>query len=358
MACFLVVGAVRSQTSSGGSVSFHGFHGPAGRVFVLTALPGHPVLQVDTRDGASGRLLRATAIRLPSSSSPLSPLDTGHITIDLDRPHRRLIVIERDPALVHGFDVASGRLLWTASVGPPHRKPNSQLTVEAPLVDDRLGRLFVRDPHGGAVRTLDTRTGRLLYLLRLPRGSSDLAVVHKTGRFFVFYGGQVRVLDAARQQVLYARTIGRAYDYGPAVVDQRTGRIFLSDFSRGSVVMLDGQTGRVMRTVPVGHDPTLPVVDEKTGRVHVWITGPFGRHGTPVSDRTVVLDDRSGAVLYMRRGNVGGVNSNLIGSNGGQAAHDWQDALPDGLRRYLRRLTPHSTGPSPSASERIIFAPQ
>lgn len=357
VACLLVVGAVRSRTGAGSRVAFHG---PAGRVFVLTALPGsRPVLQVAARDGASGRLLHTTTIRLPSNSSSFSPLDTGHITVDRDRHHGRLIVTERDSALIYGFDVASGRLLWTTSVGPPHPSPKGQLLVQSSLVDDWLGRLFVRDQRMGVIRTLDTRSGRLLYTLHVPPGGSDLAAVHKTGRIFVFYGGHVRVLNAVSQRVLYTRTIGRMYDYGPGVVDQRTGRVFLSDFSTGSVVVLDGRTGRIMHVVPVGHDPTLPVVDAKTGRVHVWITGPVRRNGTLVSDHTVVLDGHSGAILSMRRGNVGGVFSDqAVGPDHEQSVHSWQDALPDALRRAMWYLIPRSSGSSPSASERVIFVPK
>jgi len=120
----------------------------------------------------------------------------------------------------------------------------------------------------------------------------------QSGRVFVSspYADSVSMLDATSGRLL--RTVGGTHP-GPMAVDARAGRVFVLNGGgggtpNGMVSILDSVTGRVVGNTPVGRmsagTPVTPVVDTRTGRVFVANDG--GGTGS-----VSVLDARSGALL-------------------------------------------------------------
>jgi len=351
----LVVGAGTMWATSGpatGVVS-------TARAVTLSAPFASPTLRVEVSDPTSGRVVRMISIsrRLPIpppltavvvvngrrqvvASSP----GAGLATLEADRRAGRVFVTELDSATLHAIDAASGRALWTAVLDPALRRVDNRPVLRSPLVDEQTGRLFVADFRTGAISTLLSATGRRVRTIYVPAGGVDMAAIAPTRRVFVFHGGQVSVLDGTSGQLVATRAIGHVFDYGPAVVDQRSGRVFLSNGRTNSVTVLDGLTGRVIRRVTVGKNPTLPVVDEgagSAGQVRVWSIGPIGRSGTTGAGTTAVLDGR-GVLVRTVAGNAGAVG---MGTSQPSIARlvtppDRWGWIPAGLRPYVPFVPP------------------
>jgi len=301
------------------------------RAVMLSAPPMSPTLSVTVSDPSTGRVVRATVLRrrLQIPVAPTTVVVTngvrqvvatspgaGLTTLEADHRSGRVFVTELDSATLHAFDAASGRPLWTIAIDPAVRRTDNRPVVRSPLVDEQTGRLFVADFRTGAISTVLSATGRVVRTVRVPAGGIDMVAIAATKRVFIFHGGQVSVLDATSGRLMGTRTIGRVFDYGPAVVDRRGGRVFLSNGRTNSVTVLDGLTGHVVRSIPVGAHPTLPVVDEgagSAGQVRVWSIGPISASGGTGAGTTAILDGRSGVLVRTVAGNVGGVGMGQMG---------------------------------------------
>jgi len=267
------------------------------RVFVLGLSPVSPVLHVSVLDAASGRVVRTIVLpRLPGAVAASS--GAGLATLEVDQRTGQVILTELDSATLHALDGTTGRVLWTRSLRPGLRVSAQRPLLRSPVVDAPSGHLFVADFPSGDIRTLDARTGHLIRTVRVTPGGVDMVAIQRTGHVAVFYGGRVSMLDAASGRLLRTNIIGRVYDYGPAVVDQASGRIFLSNSRTRSMVVLDGASGRMVRSVGVGQgqSPLLPLVDERADRVLVPTLGPI-RAGMAGNGSISVLNGRSGLLL-------------------------------------------------------------
>lgn len=169
--------------------------------------------------------------------------------------------------------------------------------ARAVALDERTKHTFVvDDPSQGAgatpgrVYVLDTRTGTVLQTVTVGRAPDFALVDERTGRVFVlnFGSGTVSVLDTDRGTLL--RTTRVALGPNAAGVDEQTGRVFVSSLSprgvHGLVQVLDARSGRLLGSVPVGAYPGVFAVDERTG--HVFIVS---------NESTRMLDATSGRLL-------------------------------------------------------------
>jgi YVTN family beta-propeller protein len=89
-------------------------------------------------------------------------------------------------------------------------------------------------------------------------------------------------------------------------VDAQSARVFIPNNGANTVSMLDARTGVVLRTITVGPHPAKAVVDERTGRVFVVhgrgmttgnVLGPQPTVESAVTVGVSVLDARTGALV-------------------------------------------------------------
>ncbi|MCA1599634.1 MAG: hypothetical protein LC769_11605, partial [Chloroflexi bacterium] len=255
----------------------------------------------------------------------------------IDHATDRLFVSNDMAGTVSIIDARTGAIKGTVPVGL------------SPLlsVDERTGRVFVVVPATNKVTMLDARSGRVIRVVRVPIGPEDAVVDAGTGRVFIFCNTitgrnqqhpRVAVLDARsgvvlrivpglagqglvnnRTRALYLagpgslsvldgrtamirHTVAFAHLYGPIAVDETSGYLFVVEAYSHVVILVDGQTGRVLgraSSAPANGVEDTMTADSRTG--HILLTG---------GGKTVVLDARSGKVLYtIAIGGVIGVDS-------------------------------------------------
>lgn len=182
----------------------------------------------------------------------------------------------------------------------------------AVAVDSRWGRAFVvqqgdLDPYNnpvgsGRVDVIDLRSEKLLPAVTVGMSPVAVAVDERSGHAFVANYGEssVTTLDVRHGTVLGVVAVGP----GPRVMatDGRGGRVLVanegvtdsmgSPIGRGSVSVLDGQSGTVVRTIAVDASPMAVAVDEQSGHAAL-LTAHGGLRVGAVS----VLDIGSGRVL-------------------------------------------------------------
>ena len=194
-----------------------------------------------------------------------------------------------------------------------------------------VGRVAL-DRRMGLVSVYRVGTGHLLDTFRIPPGGADMVAVFRSRRVFVFHGGKVSVVDTTTGRLVRTAIVGGLDQYGPAVVDQRSGRVFLADGRDGRVAMLDGMTGDIVRTVAVGTVAFMPVYDERKNQIRVWSVP--GGAGNLLAGHTSVLDGDTGTLILTLSGNNGAgiwgpATATLV-----DATDPW-GWLPPGLRRHL-----------------------
>jgi len=242
------------------------------------------------------------------------------------------------------MDSRTGRLVQTVTVG---RGPSSV------AVNEQTGRLFVANggyqdgagSHDGSIAVVDTRSGRVLR--RTPTAGNPFFVTidtltgraivtvyntlapgaatvyeldarggqtvrkttryravlgsdRKTGHTFVVTGKDILMGDARDGRA--ARTILRGVDPlsepSTAVVDEVTGRLFVADYARARVNVIDTRTGALVGTVAVGAHPLRLSVDPRTARVFVLNQGSTDGADRPIGAGSVsMLDARTGTLL-------------------------------------------------------------
>jgi DNA-binding beta-propeller fold protein YncE len=185
--------------------------------------------------------------------------------------------------------------------------------ARAVALDERTKHTFVVDDPSqgtgatpGRVYVLDTRTGTVLHTVTVGRTPDFALVDERTGRVFVLnYGsGTVSVLNADSGTVV--RTTRVALGPNAAGVDEQTGRVFVSRFSpnglddlvpngvNGVVQVLDARSGRLLASVPVGAYPGVFAVDERTGHVVIVFSNVSTRMLDATSGRLLRIIPASG----------------------------------------------------------------
>ncbi|MDQ2828062.1 MAG: YncE family protein, partial [Chloroflexota bacterium] len=117
-------------------------------------------------------------------------------------------------------------------------------------------------------------------------------VDERRGRVIVTddYESRVSVLDARRGVV--QRTFTAGLDPTGVAIDPNSGHAYVADTSENKVLVLDVARGRVLRALPVAGSPLAVRVDAATGRLYVMEYDA----NTSVGGLTV-LDVRNGRVL-------------------------------------------------------------
>jgi hypothetical protein len=271
------------------------------RVFVLTI--AFPAEYVSVFDARTLHLVgRATV-------SPPSALNTGWAgggsPLVVDTRTNRVVVSHLASNSLGVLDAQDGHLLHTVTLRPADNVSNGTVQVNAPFLDERLGRVYLIDAAHDVVHTLDATSGRPLghvvvgaFAFGLPRAVVD----ERTRRLFVLTRSGVSVLNALSGQLLHAVTMTQTpvMGWGPSMVDEQSGRNFLS--TGRSVSILDGLSGRLLHTVAVGAGAlggSPLAVDERTGHLFVASMGPVDKTGLPTGRGVVrVLDGQSGALLH------------------------------------------------------------
>jgi len=233
---------------------------------------------LSTLDLASGRTLRTVPVGFDQT--------TGYAPdeVVVDARAGRVFVMNSSNNSVSMFDASTGRLLRVLPLGQTASNATRETGAHLMAVDEAEGHVFVAasTASGGSIRMLDTRTGTTLHTVRLSWTPDEVLLDARTRRVFVHsLAGPELLLDTRTGAVV--RTLGLGvgvWDAGhKAVVDERTGRVYVlsetphdstgAAVGTGSVLALDGATGRVLGAVPVGLLPRDLALDSLTNRVFV-----------------------------------------------------------------------------------------
>ncbi len=260
-------------------------------------------------------VVAAFAVGRVARASPGGPF-TGTIVVGSaplgvvsDTRTGHAFVANADSDSVTMIDTTRGTVVRTIDVGG---------TPGVLAVDGRTGHTFVvTSSRTGpeSVSMLDSHTGRLVRTTQVGQvagyGTGTIAIDERRGRVIVTddYEGRVSVLDARSGAV--RRTFTAGLDPTGVAIDPRSGRAYVTDTSENKVLVLDVARGRVLRTLPVAGSPIAVRVDASTGRLFVTgydaqtsvggvaeIDGRSGRvlMGAGKASSAVVADPRTGAL--------------------------------------------------------------
>ena len=183
------------------------------------------------------------------------------------------------------------------------------------LLDDRTGRLFVASGEEQAVRVVALPGFTLLRTTRVgikaPRTGAEpslLALDRRDGHLFVanesdstrWPAGTVSMLDSTTGALLHVAFVG---GWPESVgVDERLGRVYVTNFSTPTITALDSRRGTVIwtRTLAAGGTAVAPsmAVDTLLGHLLVLLTAPPNVPAAQAGASTLlVLDARSGRSL-------------------------------------------------------------
>ncbi len=243
----------------------------AGRIFVSTGNTGQG--QVAMVDERTGRFLGTVGVGyFPSAMA-------------VDERTGRLFVVNAtiNSALTGGrgtvsvIDTRSGRVLQTVMVGT---HPGEI------VVDAQMGRVYVMNAGHNSVSVLDARSGRVLRTLVIGQDPTAVLIAQEANRVFAFGRTDARVFDAATGHL--TRTVPLGVD-PTATIDERAERVVVATLGGDTVSILDARTGDRVRTLHVRGGSTWPIVDEPSGRTFI---------SNLDSARISVLETRSGHVAY------------------------------------------------------------
>jgi len=247
---------------------------------------------MSTLDLASGRTLRTVPVGFDHTTG----YDPVAIAADLRAGH--IFTANSGNNSISMFDAASGRLLRVTHLGKPMLNGRETFGAHSLAVSETDGHLFVggNTPYGsgGAVRTLDTRSGAVIRTVGVSWDPGEIAMDTRTGRVFVPNGaGPGLLLDARTGAV--AGAIGwssGSWSAGDGMaVDERTGLVYSlagaaidntgAAVGTGRLLAFDGKTGVLVRAVLVGLLPRDLALDSRTG--HVFVSSlsdlEFNRYG-------------------------------------------------------------------------------
>lgn len=260
-----------------------------GRAFVATAGVNGDSHTISVLDTLRGTLLRTVNV------------GSGPWSVAVDQQTGRLFVANGGYYDRHGLHGAGIAVLDTRSLAVLRRIPVNGSTGTV-MIDPLRGVAVVPvySAASGAttIYELDARSGRVARTTT--RYSALLAVDRVTRHIFVAKGASILVIDARDNRVVRVIPTGmKAPLYSGAVVtDERTGRLFVVDYSSGLVSIFNTRTGSLMRSVAVGINPLRLAADPRTARVFVVNQGHISAADHPDGAGSVsVLDARTGAVL-------------------------------------------------------------
>ena len=275
--------------------------GRTGRFQGSTALAGPPVaLSMDARRGrllvlslgfathdivlsvvAAGSAQLLSSIHLDPQPGTAVGYSGGAVAVV--ESTGRAVVTSMDTNEVYFLDVRTGTVLHTVTVGRLPQPP------DAVAVDGQVEHVVIIVDRARTATLLDARTGAVLRTVTVGVSPQAVAVDERTHRAFVVNEGprgrdglpvgtgSVSVLDMRSGAVL--RTIGVGVAPHAVALDARTGRVFVVNegiqdargmiTTRGSVSVLDAQTGIVLRTVALGLQPIAVAVDDRIGRAFI-----------------------------------------------------------------------------------------
>ncbi|MGH9413963.1 MAG: YncE family protein [Terriglobales bacterium] len=205
-----------------------------------------------------------------------------HIAIDI--PGHRLYAAAESAHQVLIFDLRTGRYLHSIrGIVMPH----------AMLIRPRIQRVFITDGGRGQVRVYDRKTDRLLKAIPLKVDSDSIAYDPDAQDLFVVNGGgdahqtfsMVSVIQTATEKKLASiRIDGDTLE--AMVIDPDSGRIYINDPAKNTVVVVNRRTRKVEASWPVTR-----------GRENVALALDATHHRLFVACRSgvlVVFDTRTG----------------------------------------------------------------
>jgi len=254
---------------------------------------------VTTIDTRTGSILRATDV------------GQGASAIALDQGAGRAYVANSQDDTMSTLDLASGRTLRTVPVGFDHTTGYDPVAIAADL---RAGHIFTANSGNNSISMFDAASGRLLRVTHLGKpmlngretfGAHSLAVSETDGHLFVGgntpygSGGAVRTLDTRSGAVI--RTVGVSWDPGEIAMDTRTGRVFVPN-GAGPGLLLDARTGAVAGAIGWSSGSWSAgdgmAVDERTGLVYRLAGAAIDNTGAAVgTGRLLAFDGKTGALV-------------------------------------------------------------
>ncbi len=264
-------GSVIAVASYDDGIVFHDLHtfamlgtlATGGAPSDVAALGRH-ILTTDT-DGAA---LTSIALQ-PWNVRAINGVPLGD-EIAADPPLHAFFVTERD------LDGKGG--VARVSADGAVRDAVTGTTAEGIVVDDRRQRVYVADVNDDSVAVVDADTLRVIARIgHLPRAfslalSSDgtrLYVVSNEGTMTLFArAGRVTEVNVASRPHVIARSADLPFPDGVAL-DERDGRLFVTDEEANAVYVLDPRTLAQRRILTTCKTPWKPALDAESDRLFV-----------------------------------------------------------------------------------------
>jgi DNA-binding beta-propeller fold protein YncE len=149
-------------------------------------------------------------------------------------------------------------------------------------VDIQRGRIYVLSSDGLLI-TVDGKTNAVVSSLDVGDLADGLAVDPYTGRVYVHVTrstsssgvGALVVIDTQTNKIVATvdPSAGASFAPGIVVVNERTGCVYLGDFS-GRIAIVDARTNTVQGTLDVGGQPIAIAADAEANRIFVATAGP------------------------------------------------------------------------------------
>jgi len=186
----------------------------------------------------------------------------------IDGGYRRRSILLALGIVVVVAAVAVGRV---ASASPGGPFTGSIVVGAAPrslVIDNGTGHAFVANAQDDSVSMIDTTRGTVLRTIDVGGKPGALAVDGRAGHAFVVISPltdpeSVSMLDSRTGRLLRTTPVGQVAGYGAGAIaiDERRGRVIVTDDYESRVSVLDARHGIVQRTFTVGLDPTGVAID-------------------------------------------------------------------------------------------------
>lgn len=276
---------------------------------VVDARAGHLLVQMDaggafrtlTFDSHSGRIL---AVRADSR-----PEDFWNPVVD-EATHRAFFSVSGLVGAI--YSIGAVRVLDTRT-GRPVATTRLSGAVSALAIDPLAGK--VAAVAGTTLTLLDSSTGLPARTASVPPGTALLTMDPRTGHTFVVGGdGQLTIIDTRSGAVLAHARVGAV----PRAIAVDRPRhhvlVVVADYVRRTAVLqvLDSRTGRPRRSLPIPLFPRAIGIDEVTGKVLIagivierrdpWAWLPDWARHLPLFPAAPPPRDGSGAIIILDPG--------------------------------------------------------
>ena len=212
-----------------------------------------------------------------------------HMAVDLQG--QRLFTTPQANKAVDVLDLKRGRVLHTiAGFGNPH----------AILLRPDRNRLFVTDGGTGALRIFDATTYREIKSIKLEADADGIAFDQETGNLYVSNGGDaagkeytlISIIDTASEEKIGDIRVD-APGLEAMVIDHKTGRLYVNLPDSSSIAVIDLKQRKVIATwrLTRGKMNMAFALDAERSRLYV------GCRDTDVRGSIVVVDTETGKEL-------------------------------------------------------------